>query len=251
MILADLHTHTRFSDGKDKFVDMVIAAREKGLKQIGNAEHGLRHIAFGLERSEIVALTREIDICRNKYPDIQILMGIEANLYSSYGDVDLKGSDYALFDYVAFGYHHAAFPKNIHDAFRYNFASVFRKNYTQAQINRYTNSYIKAITAGKVQFVVHPCYGLPVNVREISKAARDYGVFVELNGKRVSMSDEEVLTIVDEGATLIVNSDAHSASRVGDFAVPLSVVERLNIDKKKIVNWAQTVVFNKKTAYNE
>ena len=80
----------------------------------------------------------------------------------------------------------------------------------------------------------------------MAQAAKDYGVILELNGKRISMSDEEVMEIVNIGPKLIINSDAHSKERVGDFSVPLSLVERLGIDKKLIVNWNDVPQFKKR-----
>lgn len=251
MIIADLHTHTQYSDGKDTLEQMVAAAKQKGLLQIANTEHGLRHAAFGLRRRNIPALLSEVDRLRNANPDIEILIGIEANMYSSYGDIDLLPKDYGILDFVCAGYHQAAVPKNPVDAIRYNYPGVFRFHFSQKQIDTYTKTYINVIRSGKVQFITHPCYGLPINVREVAKAAYDYGVFLELNGKKVSMTDDEVLSIVDVGTTIIVNSDAHSASRVGDFFTPMAVVERLNIDKKRIVNWDKKVVFNKKNPYTK
>ena len=59
------------------------------------------------------------------------------------------------------------------------------------------------------------------------------------------MTDEEVMEIVNIGPQLIVNSDAHSKERVGDFSVPMSLVDRLGIDKKLIVNWEDLPKFKK------
>ena len=85
-------------------------------------------------------------------------------------------------------------------------------------------------------------------MKQVAQAAKDYGVCLELNGKRVSMTDEEVMTIVDVGAPIIVNSDAHSKDRVGDVSVPMSVVERLGIDKNIIVNWEKLPRFGRRAA---
>ena len=38
-ILCDYHVHTTFSDGKNTPEEIVLAAREKGLKEIGFSDH--------------------------------------------------------------------------------------------------------------------------------------------------------------------------------------------------------------------
>ena len=47
---ADYHTHTVFSHGKGDVIDNARAAAEKGLKELGIADHGFAHPAFGLRK---------------------------------------------------------------------------------------------------------------------------------------------------------------------------------------------------------
>ena len=48
-------------------------------------------------------------------------------------------------------------------------------------------------------------------------AARQLGILLEINSARVTMTKEELRICRDKGAKLIIGSDAHVASRVGDF----------------------------------
>jgi putative hydrolase len=88
-------------------------------------------------------------------------------------------------------------------------------------------------------------------VKEIGKAAADYGVFIELNGKNVRMCDEDIMTLNDMGAKFIVNSDAHRSERVGDFSVPMETVKRLGVNLDNIVNWDKLPDFLSKPNRNK
>ena len=239
MILGDYHTHTVFSHGKGTIEASVEAARKKGLKEVAITDHGLRHIAFGMKTRDIPKMRKIIDGLNGEYSDIKVLFGVEANIYCKEGLIDLKEHHMSYFDVVLAGYHKGVWPKNPAQFFTY-FSGAYRFKLfkpTQSDVNFYTKAYIKAIKSGKIDVLTHITYGVPVDVMEVGRAAMDYGVLIELNGKRITMTDEQVLALDSLGVNFIVNSDAHSAGRVGDFKVPLSVVERLGLCKERIVNW--------------
>ena len=179
-----------------------------------------------------------------------MLFGVEANLYTTEGDIDLKPADRECFDIILAGFHKAALAKNPKDWWLFYVCPMWqdRFGYTKQPIQRNTAAYVKAIKAGHCDVITHLNYGMKTDVNQVAQAAKDYGVCLELNGKRVSMTDEEVMTIVDVGAPIIVNSDAHSKDRVGDVSVPMSVVERLGIDKNIIVNWEKLPRFGRRAA---
>lgn len=241
MILGDYHTHTRFSHGKGKIFQSVEEACNKGLKQIGISDHSFRHIAFGMRQQDIFKMKRNIDMIKDKY-NIDILFGIEANIYSSDGLIDVSGTSKNYFDYVIAGFHLVVWPKNIVDFFRYNGPAMFKST---RHIDVFTKSYIKAMMINRINIISHLNYGIKVNVEEIGRTAADYGVLIELNGKHVDMTDEQILRLQQIGVNFIVSSDAHSADRVGDFSVPMKVVERLKLNPKQIANWDKLPNFYK------
>lgn len=238
MILGDYHTHTKNSDGKGTLEQTLIAADKVGLVQVGISDHGLRHSAMGMKFRDIAKARKIMDDTRDKYR-VQCLLSIEANIYTSQGDIDLTEQDRDLFDYVVAGYHKAPWPKSFKEAFTYNIPALFANKhaYTDNQRRKFTAPIVKAITSNKINILSHLNYGIPSFVEEVGKAAIDYNVYIELNGKRVSMTDEEVMKLYDMGVTFIVNSDGHHPDRIGDFSVPMTVVERLNLDKERIINY--------------
>lgn len=245
VIISDFHTHTRYSDGKSKLCDMVEAGIGKGLKQMGTSDHGLKHLAFGLRQPDIFKLRAEVDKLCEQY-NFDLKMGIEANIYSAEGNIDLRGRNRDYFDFIIAGYHKCMAPQSLKDAINYNFVWMYRKNFSKSQIDGFTKAYINTIKHQGVNIISHLTYCVPVDVKQVGQAAKDYNVYIELNGKNVRMSDEEILTLYDMQVPIIVNSDAHSADRVGDFSHPMSVVERLNLDKNRIANFDKLVTFEKR-----
>ncbi len=101
MILSDFHTHTLFCDGKNSPEEMVLSAIEKGMKTLGFSMHSFAEFdldvypdsaALGQYKAEVIRL-------KEKYKDrIEILCGIEQDVYSSPADKD--------FDYVIGSVHY-------------------------------------------------------------------------------------------------------------------------------------------------
>ncbi len=237
-ILGDYHTHTKNSDGHGTLIQTLAAADKVGLKQVGITDHGFRHIARGMKLRDVEKMRRLMEQYKADF-SVECLLGIEANIYTSDGQIDLSPQERDLFDYVVAGYHKAVWGKSVADSFRYNIPALFAnwKEYTDSQRRKYTKAMVQAVTSGKINVLAHLNYGIPAFVKEVGKAAVDYDVYVELNGKRVNMTDDEVMTLYDMGVKFILNSDGHRPERIGDVSVPLAVVDRLNIDKSKIVNW--------------
>lgn len=238
MILGDYHTHTFRSDGHDDIEDILKQADAVGLKEVGISDHGLRHMVGGLKVREIDEERRLINELSSQY-NVKCLLSIEANIYTSDGQIDLKPQHYDLFDYIIAGFHKAPWPKNPWQFFTYNLPGylINKFPYTNCERRRFTKSIVSAIKSNKINILSHLNYGVPTFIKEVAKAAIDYDTYIELNGKKVSLTDDEVAELDALGVKFILNSDAHTASRVGEISVPLTVVERVGIDKSHIYNW--------------
>ena len=80
----------------------------------------------------------------------------------------------------------------------------------------------------------------------VAKMAKQKGVYVELNGKRINFTDDEILTMASEGVKFIVNSDAHKPDNVGEVNNGLDTIYRLNIPLSLVANVDKIPKFNKK-----
>ena len=79
-IIADYHTHTMYSHGKGSIEDNVKKAIEKGLKSIAITDHGSKHFIFGVSEKKLLKQKEEIQAISKKYPDFQLLFGVESNI---------------------------------------------------------------------------------------------------------------------------------------------------------------------------
>ena len=114
LLYGDYHTHTIFSHGKGRVEDNVRTAKEMGLVQIAITDHGLKHIAFGLKKRKMPKYTQEIKEAREKYL-FDVLKGVEANIISIDGQIDMTDEEMEQFDIILCGYHKFIRPKSLKD----------------------------------------------------------------------------------------------------------------------------------------
>lgn len=84
--MRDLHTHTLYSDGKNSAEEMVLAAIEKGLDEIGISDHAYTFFdeSYCIKKENIPSYLAEIAALKEKYKDrITVKCGIEQDLYSA------------------------------------------------------------------------------------------------------------------------------------------------------------------------
>lgn len=239
MILkGDYHTHTYYSDGVGSIEDNIKHAVQKGLQEIALTEHGYSHMAYGIKKHQIKEYKAEIERCKKKYKDINILWGVEANLISLNGDIDLTEKEQQELDLVVLGYHKSYKPtnfKNFLNFFLPNTLNPFRQS--KKRIEKNTQAYILAMQKHRVNILAHLNYGgCKVDCVQIAKVAKELGVYIELNGKRILFTDQEILDMQKTGVMFIVNSDAHRPENVGKNNKALNLIERLNIPHSQVAN---------------
>lgn len=231
---ADYHTHTFCSDGHGSVEDNVKAAVAAGLKTVAITDHGPFHTRrrrclyaqFLRVRDEIVEL-------RKKYP-IEILFGVEMNLVSLNGAVDLSKQQQKVFDIIVLGTHRMPHGYKVRDFFRWKVANWFPPSKKRIQKN--TDAYLKAMRTNDIKILAHLNYGARVDVRRIARLAAEKDIWIELNGRRVFFTDAEIQAILEEGANFVINSDAHRPVDVGHPVAALKFLEKHHIPKDRIVN---------------
>ncbi|MDR3021765.1 MAG: PHP domain-containing protein [Clostridiales bacterium] len=247
MILGDYHTHTPHSHGKSTMEQNIVRAIELGLKELAIADHGFRHMTYNVRRGDWHHIMNEHESLVQKYPDIKVYLGLETNLVSSKGDLDIIDEDLEHLQLIVAGFHKYVKSNNWKDVFSFYmpnfFAELFGKT-TRRLLAKNTDAYINALERYPIDIISHPQYGITVDMLEVAKACAHYGTYLELNGKRVKSPDSEILmTLEKTQVCYIVNSDAHSLDRVGDFSLPMSVIERIKIPYERVANWDKLPTF--------
>ncbi len=251
IILGDYHTHSKYSrhgHGKGTVLENASIAAQKGLKQIAITDHGYNHPVFGIRKKDIGDLKEDIYNAR-EVAGIDILLGVEANMTSFNGDVDLSEEDLEDFDIILMGHHkfvigHRKYIDTINLQATNGLLKIFTPS--QERISKNTTSFLKALDKYPIDIITHLNYGAPTDTLAVARTAREKGVYIELNGKRINFTDQEIITMANEGVKFIINSDAHSPDKVGECNAAMNLVYRLGIPTSLIANMDKLPKFKKK-----
>lgn len=238
-ITADYHTHTIFSHGKGTIEENVIAGRKRGLKKIVISDHGFRHIGFGMSIKDIDKIRREIDRVNEKYGDIEVLMGVEANLIGLDGTIDIPWNYIDTFDIILMGFHKAVYPASLRDGWQLflknGLAKVFSGDRDKLR-KQNTEAMICAIERYPIRIITHPGAKIDIDTQELAKHAARKKVALEINSSHGYMTAEYVKTAMKEGAFFVINSDAHHPSKVGVFDKGLEIAKEAGLPAELIIN---------------
>lgn len=236
---GDYHTHTTYSHGKGSVMDNARAAEEKGLKQLAITDHGLRHMIFGIRRRQLPKLRRDCEEA-TEATGVLVLAGIENNMNSFSGTFDLKPFDLDKLDIIQGGYHKAAIAPSLGQEFSFQIRNLFRSFCTkspQKLIVKNTDAYLKLLDNYDVDFISHINRDIRADALTVARYAKQKGTYVELNGRRLPFTDEEMEKMAEEEVLFVCNSDAHRPECVGDMGMGAAAVERLHIPYKLVGNW--------------
>ncbi len=239
LLTADFHTHTQYSHGKGTVLENALVAKERGLKAMGITDHGFAHLAFGLSKRKIEPLKKDCALATEQ-TGVKVLVGVEANLVSTNGDVDLKPDRYDHFDIFLAGIHKLLMFK-FGTWFSFGFPNMTLttfgvKNVPQSLVRRTTNMLIKAIKKHPIDVITHLNFTSYLDPVEVAKVAADYGTYIELNSKKVHLSDEQLYKVGQTGARFVIDSDAHSPDRVGEISLVEETLKRVDFPIDRIDN---------------
>ncbi len=197
-VRGDLHTHTEWSDGNNTIAEMVAAAEERGYAYhcvTDHAEGSGMVGGVGLSEAELEEQASEVaDVA--DVADIPVLHGVEANIDAD-GGISLDDDFLADLD-IVIASPHAALDQDRETA---------------------TDRLVRAIEHPAVDVLGHPTGrlinrrpGLELDFDRIVEAAVEHGTALEVNSNphRLDIRGEVVRVAVEAGATIAIDTDAHS-----------------------------------------
>ncbi len=219
-ILTDTHAHTVASTHAYSTIhDHLYAARMRKLQMFAITDHGP-----AMPDSPHEWHFGNMRIIPRILNNIAILRGIEANILSTKGNIDLPPFEH-VFDIVIASLHPPVIPPSS------------KRAHTKALIN--------AIKSGKCQIIGHPGNPqYPIKVDDVVKAAKDYNVLLEINNSSFSHSrpgsEKNCRHILERVAhfnwKVSFGSDAHISYHLGTFPHCLNLAKRVGFPKENIVS---------------
>ncbi len=232
-LLYDHHTHTTFSHGKGSIEENVKEAIAKGLTSVGITDHGPGHLTYGLKRENYPIMRAEVDRLNKKYPQIEVKLGVEANIWEPAPYIDVIPDDLKYLDYVIAGYHYGVHDGHTIHNYAYNHGvRVGGKSLLAAN----TDMMVRAIYENDLYILTHPGDKGPFDIDAVAKACEDRGVLMEINAKHPHLNVKEIQTAMKYNVQFIISSDAHIPGKVGSVEAPMRRALEAGVPAERIVN---------------
>ncbi len=232
-ILADYHTHTKYSHGLGTIEENVKEAIAKGIKTIGISDHGYRHMTYGIKLKDLKKMREEIDKLNLKYEDINILLGMECNIIDDKGTIDINDEVIELCDYVMAGYHFGSTPNSLKGVLNH-FNNYTKKVEKAKEYN--TRAVINAMKKNDIFIITHPGDKGEVDIEQIAKVAKETNTMLEINSSHGFLNANQLKKIKHLGNKFVIGSDAHIPQDVGNFDLAMKAIKEADLDISLIEN---------------
>ena len=221
-LIADLHTHTLASGHSYGTIrEMAKVASQKNLLVYGHSDH-----APGIPGTCHPFYFANFDSLPKYLYGVRILGSSEINILDD-GSLSLE--------------------KRFIDYLDYAIAGIHLNCYTDQGKKINTENVIKAMKCEKVKIISHPDSDkMPLDYDSLTAAAKDYGVALEVNNSSLLFPDSrpgcfenyrELLRLcLKRKCCIVISSDAHDPSGVGEFDKAKKLIEENNFDSSLIIN---------------
>lgn len=221
-LIADLHMHTIASGHSYGTIrEMASVASDRGLELIGITEH-----APGIPGTVDPIYFLNFQVIPKHIYGVEVLHGSEINVLND-GTLSLSQRHIDYLDYAIAGIH-----------------SLCYENVGKEQNTANTISCMKN---PKVKIISHPDDdNFPLNYERLVEGAKTYNVALELNNSSLVKKEqrlncyENYRVMLDlckqHNVPIIVDSDAHDPSWVGEFSLAYELLKQLNFDEELILN---------------
>lgn len=254
--MIDYHTHSRFSDGKNTYLELLHEAKNKGVTELGFSDHlCLNFPDWAIKQKDFNNVIKEItDIKETNDLPVKVKFGLEVD-YLEGKEQEIKHA-IELFpvDYVI---------GSVHYIDGWNFDTNI-KDYNKVDINQFYNDYFialnKAAKSGLFDIIGHadlakkfnfyPEFDLNKHYENLAKAFKDADVVIELNTsgkdkmcKEFYPSDQFLSSCFQQNVPITLGSDTHKVSHIARYYDEA-------IEKLKSIGYRKVATFtNRKRSY--
>ncbi len=237
-ILSDYHTHTIYSHGKGTIEENVEAARKIGLKILAISDHGPGHMGFGIKKRKYKEMRKIIDELNSKYDDIEILLGLEANVLDIEGHLDVDDEMLEMNDILLAGYHFGSRPVRVVRDLLHHASNYFSKDgkHDERLMHANTESLVNAMKRYNIDVITHPGAKGPIDVKRVAEAAAETGTALEINANHGFLTVNQIKEAMKYDIKFSINSDAHHPKDIGNVAKAVRRAEAAGLKHDRILN---------------
>lgn len=220
---GDLHMHTTATDGRDEIETMAAAAQRMGHRYIAITEHSKTlAMANGLDEHRLLEHAARVRACNGRFEGLTLLAGVECDILTD-GRLDLAEDCLAQLDLVI---------ASVHSHFSQDEAQM-------------TDRVLKALECNWVDVLGHPTGRLllkrepaRVDIDLVMSAAARHRVALEINSQvdRLDVNDAHARVAHERGVRLVISSDAHSATALGNLRWGVQVARRAWLTPDAVLN---------------
>jgi DNA polymerase (family 10) len=227
-LVAELHTHSTWSDGKVSILEMAQAARSRGMKVLAISDHSSSlGIANGLSIEELMEQREEIEATREELGDsIRLLHGSEIEIKAD-GSLDYPDEILAELDIVI---------ASLHTSLRQP-----REQVTQRLLNAINNPHVDVIghPTGRL---LPDREGADLDMDAVFAAAAEMGTALEINAhpSRLDLDDVYSRRAIEVGIPLSINTDAHAPDQLDLVHFGVATARRGWVTPGNVINTWET-----------
>ena len=222
-IVADLHTHSDWSDGVGTLREMQEAAVATGLEVLAVTDHSpALKMTGGLDRAKLLRQWEALDRLDGAVPGLTVLRGMEVDILAD-GALDMDDDLLERMDVVVV---------SVHGRFELDEA-------------RQTQRVITALAHPAVNVLGHPTGrllgqrdGFAIDLDAVIAAARQHDVALEINAHpaRLDLDDRWARVAAQAGVPISIDTDAHSPSELGLLCHGVLQARRAWLEPRQVIN---------------
>jgi putative hydrolase len=221
---GDVHSHTKWSDGKATMIEMARGAEAMGYHYLGVTDHSPRiKVVNGLDADRLLAQSREMAEVQAQVPGVALLQGIEVDILED-GALDLPDMVLELLDVVV------ASP---HVKLRQEPAAM-------------TERMLRAVSHPHVDVIGHPTgrrpgsrEGASYDFEAVFKEAARHHIALEIDcdPARMDLSPEMARLALELGCNFAMDADAHAPAEFAYVPMGMWMARRAGIPEDRILNF--------------